>query len=82
MALPEPGARPAERSGVDVVRCYLTRHGPEPLVTEDPTLELPEPHNGTGAWQGVFRAGVSPASECCPTPLPMSLIPSDRKSVV
>ncbi len=40
-----------------VVRCYLTRHGPGPFVTEDPTLELPEPHNGTGAWQGVFRAG-------------------------
>jgi adenylosuccinate synthase len=30
-----------------VVRCYLTRHGPGPFVTEDPTLELPEPHNGT-----------------------------------
>ena len=40
-----------------VVRCYLTRHGPGPFVTEDPTLELPEPHNGTGTWQGAFRAG-------------------------
>ncbi len=40
-----------------VVRCYLTRHGPGPFVTEDPTLELPEPHNGHGAWQGAFRAG-------------------------
>jgi adenylosuccinate synthase len=40
-----------------VVRCYLTRHGPGPFVTEDPTLEFPEPHNGTGAWQGMFRAG-------------------------
>ena len=39
------------------VRCYLTRHGPGPFVTEDPTLELPEPHNGTGTWQGAFRAG-------------------------
>jgi len=40
-----------------VVRCYLTRHGPGPFVTEDPTLEIPEPHNGTGTWQGAFRIG-------------------------
>lgn len=40
-----------------VVRCYLTRHGPGPLVTEDPTLEIPEPHNHRGNWQGEFRAG-------------------------
>jgi adenylosuccinate synthase len=40
-----------------VVRCYLTRHGPGPFVTEDPTLELPEPHNRHGAWQGAFRTG-------------------------
>ena len=40
-----------------VVRCYLTRHGPGPFVTEDPTLEFPEPHNGTGPWQGAFRTG-------------------------
>ena len=40
-----------------VVRCYLTRHGPGPFVTEDPTLELPEPHNRRGAWQGAFRVG-------------------------
>ena len=40
-----------------VVRCYLTRHGPGPFVTEDPTLEIPEPHNGTGTWQGAFRNG-------------------------
>lgn len=40
-----------------VVRCYLTRHGPGPLVTEDPTLEIPEPHNRHGNWQGEFRAG-------------------------
>src|SRR5262249_38662415 len=24
-----------------VSRCFMTRHGPGPLVTEDPTLELP-----------------------------------------
>jgi adenylosuccinate synthase len=40
-----------------VVRSYLTRHGPGPFVTEDPTLELPEPHNRRGRWQGVFRTG-------------------------
>jgi len=40
-----------------VVRSYLTRHGPGPFVTEDPTLEIPEPHNGTGTWQGAFRTG-------------------------
>ncbi|QFG27513.1 adenylosuccinate synthetase [Actinomadura sp. WMMB 499] len=42
-----------------VVRAYATRHGPGPFVTEDPVLarELPEPHNGTGPWQGAFRAG-------------------------
>jgi adenylosuccinate synthase len=40
-----------------VARCYLTRHGPGPLVTEDPTLELPDPHNGRNVWQGAFRVG-------------------------
>ena len=52
--LAEAGAS-AVRLGV--TRCYLTRHGPGPFVTEDPTLELPEPHNGHGRWQGRFRAG-------------------------
>ena len=40
-----------------VVRSYLTRHGPGPFVTEDPTLEFPEPHNRHGTWQGAFRTG-------------------------
>ncbi|MFI6516479.1 adenylosuccinate synthetase [Spirillospora sp. NPDC050679] len=42
-----------------VLRAYATRHGPGPFVTEDPVLtaELPDPHNGTGRWQGVFRVG-------------------------
>ena len=40
-----------------VVRCYMTRHGPGPFVTEDPTLEIPEPHNQHGTWQGAFRTG-------------------------
>ncbi|WP_329129294.1 adenylosuccinate synthetase [Streptomyces sp. NBC_01476] len=47
----------ARRLGV--VRTYTTRHGPGPLVTEDPGLRplLPEPHNGHGRWQGAFRIG-------------------------
>lgn len=40
-----------------VIRCYLTRHGPGPLVSEDPTIELPDRHNRMNAWQGPFRAG-------------------------
>jgi adenylosuccinate synthase len=40
-----------------VVRTYMTRHGPGPFPTEDPTLEIPEPHNRRGAWQGDFRTG-------------------------
>ena len=40
-----------------VIRSYLTRHGPGPLVTEDPTLELPERHNLRNQWQGPWRTG-------------------------
>lgn len=40
-----------------VLRCYLTRHGPGPLVTEDPTLELPDRYNSRNEWQGPFRTG-------------------------
>jgi adenylosuccinate synthase len=40
-----------------VIRCYMTRHGPGPFVTEDPALDLPEPHNRDGRWQGPFRTG-------------------------
>ena len=49
------GGAGAVRLGV--LRTYTPRHGPGPLVTEDPTLELPERHNGTGPWQGPFRVG-------------------------
>jgi adenylosuccinate synthase len=53
--------RQAGRSALrlGVVRSYTTRHGPGPLVTEDPALarSLPEPHNGHGRWQGAFRVG-------------------------
>jgi adenylosuccinate synthase len=40
-----------------VTRAYLTRHGPGPFVTEDPSLDRPEPHNRHGRWQGAFRTG-------------------------
>ncbi|MFG1945601.1 adenylosuccinate synthetase [Nonomuraea sp. NPDC048826] len=42
---------------VGVLRTYTTRHGPGPLVTEDPALGPPEPHNRFGPWQGAFRTG-------------------------
>jgi adenylosuccinate synthase len=42
---------------IAVLRCYQTRHGPGPMVTEDPSLELREIHNATGPWQGRFRTG-------------------------
>ncbi|MFV2086716.1 adenylosuccinate synthetase [Micromonospora sp. LOL_021] len=48
-----PGA--ATRLGV--LRVATPRHGPGPLVTEDPALRPPERHNGTNAWQGRFRSG-------------------------
>lgn len=47
--------RTAIRLGV--TRCYMTRHGPGPFVTEDAALDLPEPHNGHNQWQGAFRTG-------------------------
>ncbi|WP_344449335.1 adenylosuccinate synthetase [Actinocorallia aurantiaca] len=47
----------ADALRLGVVRKYLTRHGPGPFVTEDPELDLPEPHNAHGDWQGGFRVG-------------------------
>ncbi|GAA2156794.1 adenylosuccinate synthetase [Actinomadura napierensis] len=54
--LAEAGASAAR---LGVLRTYATRHGPGPFVTEDAALTatLPDPHNGTGPWQGAFRAG-------------------------
>jgi adenylosuccinate synthase len=42
-----------------VLRCFTTRHGPGPMVTEDLDLadDLVDPHNPTGPWQGAFRVG-------------------------
>lgn len=47
--------REAVRLGV--LRTFTTRHGPGPLVTEDPSLDLSDPHNPTNPWQGPFRVG-------------------------
>lgn len=49
--------RPAQRIGL--VRAYATRHGPGPLVSEDPRLSdaLPEAHNLQNPWQGPMRVG-------------------------
>ena len=51
------GAPDAMRLGV--LRCFTTRHGAGPLVTEDAGLSrtLVDPHNPTGPWQGAFRVG-------------------------
>jgi adenylosuccinate synthase len=40
-----------------VLRTYLTRHGPGPFPSETRDLELSEPHNPEGGWQGAFRVG-------------------------
>lgn len=40
-----------------VLRTFTTRHGPGPLVTEDPSLPLSDPHNPANPWQGRFRVG-------------------------
>ncbi|MCM8596006.1 adenylosuccinate synthetase [Accumulibacter sp.] len=41
-----------------VLRAYLTRHGPGPMPTADPALDvLREPHNSAHGWQGAFRRG-------------------------
>jgi adenylosuccinate synthase len=54
--LAETGS-PAAATRLGVTRTYQTRHGPGPFPTEDPTLDLPEPHNADGRWQGPFRTG-------------------------
>ncbi|TDC30006.1 adenylosuccinate synthetase [Micromonospora sp. 15K316] len=42
---------------IGVLRLVTTRHGPGPLVTEDPALPLVDPRNPTNQWQGRFRFG-------------------------
>ncbi|HEX7304253.1 adenylosuccinate synthetase [Lentzea sp.] len=56
-----------------VTRTYQTRHGAGPLPTEDPAVlaRFPERHNGTGEFQGAWRAGHLDADllrysvDCC-----------------
>lgn len=48
--------RDAEVVRLGVLRTYATRHGPGPLPTER-AMNLPEPHNAHGPWQGAFRWG-------------------------
>ncbi|SER25264.1 adenylosuccinate synthase [Lentzea xinjiangensis] len=51
------GGRSARVLGV--TRTYQTRHGAGPLPTEDQGVleRFPEAHNGTGEFQGAWRAG-------------------------
>lgn len=53
------GAGLAPATVVGVLRTYTSRHGHGPMPTEDPGLldPLPEPHNGTGRYQGAWRVG-------------------------
>lgn len=45
-------------SVLGLTRVYTTRHGAGPLPTEDPALlAVDEPFNGTGVYQGGWRAG-------------------------
>lgn len=48
------------RTRLGVLRTFFTRHGPGPLMTEDPSLRalLPERHNVDSGWQGAFRTGL------------------------
>ena len=63
--------RPARVIGV--TRTYQTRHGAGPLPTEDQAVldRFPEAHNGTGEFQGAWRAGHLDANllrysvDCC-----------------
>ncbi|MFV2112366.1 adenylosuccinate synthetase [Micromonospora sp. LOL_025] len=49
--------QPGGATRIGVLRVVTTRHGPGPLVTEDPALPLADPHNPTNPWQGRFRFG-------------------------
>jgi adenylosuccinate synthase len=42
---------------IGVTRCYATRHGAGPFVTEDKSLVLPDAYNTSDEWQGDFRVG-------------------------
>ncbi|MFY1631727.1 adenylosuccinate synthetase [Solwaraspora sp. WMMB335] len=55
--LAEAGMSPEAVTRLGVLRVLTPRHGPGPLVTEDPALRPAERHNGTNRWQGRFRFG-------------------------
>jgi adenylosuccinate synthase len=55
--LRDAGLDPGAALRLGVTRTYTTRHGAGPMPTEDASLVRPEPHNGTGRWQGAFRVG-------------------------
>lgn len=46
-----------DRTRIGCLRTYHTRHGAGPFPTENNSLDLPEPHNGTEEFQGAFRVG-------------------------
>lgn len=48
-----------EVTNIGILRAYCHRHGAGPFPTENEGLRplYGEPHNGTNAWQGVFRVG-------------------------
>ena len=48
-----------KRIKLGVLRAYATRHGTGPFVSESNalTLQLPDTHNLTNAWQHMFRVG-------------------------
>lgn len=63
-----------ESKVIGVTRSYQTRHGAGPFPTEvEPEMDEshPEPHNGTGVYQGTWRRGLldltllSYAVRCC-----------------
>lgn len=50
-----------EAETIGLTRTYHTRHGAGPFPTENyetDTLFLPEPHNGSGTYQGEWRTGA------------------------
>lgn len=54
------GGRDASRDEVTHIGClraYATRHGAGPFVTEDLSVNFPEPDNRLGQWQGGWRQG-------------------------
>lgn len=46
-----------ERVRIGCLRTYHTRHGHGPFSAESHSMNLPEPHNGTNEYQGLFRVG-------------------------